>query len=165
MRPLDPQVTANRLDERSLHYRLRKRTWANPARVFLCNLLAPVHCELGPCELGALARNPLLARCWLLSGFLSPTAKAQRTQRETAWGNHDLAHLGPRDAYPHPYPRHRLGRWDPVHQTQTHATPKKAIHRATYHWAIHRSTRYQAGTGGGQCANSLDPDPRRSRGV
>ena len=86
MRPLDPQVTANRLDERSLHYRLRKRTWANPARVFLCNLLAPVHCELGPCELGALARNPLLARCWLLSGFLSLTAKAQRTQRETARG-------------------------------------------------------------------------------
>lgn len=88
-----------------------------------------------------------------------------RSVRMPAWGNHDLAHLGPGDAHPHPYPRHRLGRWDPVLQTQTHATPKKAIHRATYHWAIHRGTRYQAGIGDGQCANSLDPDPRRSRGV
>jgi hypothetical protein len=34
------------------------------------------------CELGALARNPLLTRFWLLPGRLRLTAKAQRTRWE-----------------------------------------------------------------------------------
>ena len=72
---------ADRVDLQSVDYRPKERTWATPASVFPGNLLVPIHCELG-----TIARNPLLARCWLLPANQSLTAKAQRTQRETARG-------------------------------------------------------------------------------
>jgi len=51
----------NREDLQSVDYRPKELTWATPASVFPGDLLFPIHCELGLCGLGALARNPLLA--------------------------------------------------------------------------------------------------------
>jgi hypothetical protein len=68
-----------RCDARSLHYRLKERTWATPASVFPGDLLFQTHCELG-----ALARNPLLAFPRCCPGIFALTAKAPRTQREIA---------------------------------------------------------------------------------
>ena len=48
-------------DLQSVDYRPKERTWATPASVFPGDLLFPIHCELGLCELCGLARNPLLA--------------------------------------------------------------------------------------------------------
>ena len=48
-------------DLQSVDYRPKERTWATPASVFTGDLLFPIHCELGLCELCGLARNPLLA--------------------------------------------------------------------------------------------------------
>jgi hypothetical protein len=51
----------DRADLQSVDYRPKERTWATPASVFPGDLLFPIHCELGLCGLGGLARNPLLA--------------------------------------------------------------------------------------------------------
>jgi len=53
----------DRADLQSVDYRPKERTWATPAIVFPGDLLFPIHCELGLCELCGLARNPLLVRC------------------------------------------------------------------------------------------------------
>jgi len=74
----------DRADLQSVDYRPKERTWATPASVFPGDLLFSIHCELGLCELGAMARNPPLARCWLLPANQSLTAKVQGTQREIA---------------------------------------------------------------------------------